>query len=146
MRRLTSYVPPVDHPDAQLTCPVGSDDGGTMRRATEIIPPSLPQLALDLSPPDQQDPRLGAGHSERVWPGKIRENGLGLMKLGGADQQGEAARGSNQAGRDRKDVGEALHGTEGYEVEGGLGREGFGTVGVYIDVCQYKRAGYFAKE
>ena len=146
MRKLTSYVPPVDHPGAQLTCPVVSDDVGTMRRATEIIPQSLPQLALDVSAADEQDPRLGAGDSERVWPGKIRENGLGLMKLRGADQQGEAARGSDQAGSDRKDVGEALYGTEGYEVEGRLGREGFGTVGVHIDVCQYKRAGYFAKE
>jgi len=71
---------------------------------------------------------------------------LGLMKLGCADQQGETARGSDQAGSDRKDVGEALYGTEGYEVEGGLSREGLGAVGVYIDVCQYKGAGHFAEE
>jgi len=71
---------------------------------------------------------------------------LRLMKLGGADQQGEAARGSDQAGGDRKHDGEALYGTEGYELEAGLGREGLGTVGVYIDICQYKGAGHFAEE
>ena len=68
------------------------------------------------------------------------------MKLGCADQQGEAARGSEQAGSERKDVGEALYGTQGYEVEGGLGREALGAAGMYIDICQYKGAGHFAEE
>ena len=61
---------------------------------------------------------MGGWDGERVLPGKIRKNGLGLMKLGCADQQGEAARGSEQAGSDRKDVGEALYGTQGHQFEG----------------------------
>jgi hypothetical protein len=144
--KLTTCFPPVDHLGAPSRWVVSADGEEWFRGATKIIRPSLLHSWLGVSAADEQDPRLRAWDSERVLPGKIRKNGLGRMKLGCADQQGEAARGSDQAGGDRNDIGEALYGTEGYEVEGGMGREALGAVGVYIDVCQYKGAGHFAQE
>ncbi len=95
---------------------------------------------------DEQDSRVRDWNGKRLLPGKIGKNGLGLVKLGCADQQGEAACGSDQAGRNRNHFGEALYGTEGYQVEAGWGGEGLGAIGVYIYVCQYKGAGHFAEE
>ena len=89
-----------------------------MKWATKIVRQSLHHSWLGVSAADEQDPRLGVWDSERGLPGKVRKIGLSLMKLRCADQQGEASGGSDQAGSDRKDVGEALYGTEGYEVEG----------------------------
>src|ERR1700731_1201610 len=135
MRKLSICLPPVDHPGAQLTCGVVSgDEVSGERRVTKIIRKSFLHGWLGASAANQQDPRLGTWDRERVSPGKSRKNGSGLMKLGCADQQGEAACGSEQAGGDRKDVGEALHGTQGHQVEGGLGREGLGAAGMYIDI------------
>jgi hypothetical protein len=114
--------------------------------ATKISRQDFLRSWLKGSAADEQDSRPRDWNSERLLPGKIRNNGLGLMKLGFANEQGEAACGSDQAGSDRNDVGEALYGTKGYEVEARLGGEGLGAVGVYIYVCQYKGSGHFAEE
>jgi hypothetical protein len=68
--------------------------------------------------------------------------GLGLLRR--ADQEGQATGGGDQRRGGGEDCVEALHGAEGYYVEGG--GEGFGAGVLYIDVCQCKGAGDFAEE
>jgi hypothetical protein len=65
--------------------------------------------------------------------------------LRGTDQQGQAAGRAEQVGGNGQDGLEALDGTERHYVEG-VGGEGFGAGGLYIDVRQCKGAGDFTEE
>lgn len=73
------------------------------------------------------------------------EAGMDGGKLGGSDQEREAAFGSDQAAGDRQDGFEALDGAQRDHVESRR-RERFGAGGEYIDVRQCKGAGNFAQE
>lgn len=68
-----------------------------------------------------------------------------MGRLGHADQEGEAAGRSQEAGGDWQDGVEALHGAEGDGLKPASGK-GFGADVLYIDVRQCKRAGNLAKE
>jgi len=68
-----------------------------------------------------------------------------LVELRGGDQEGKASGGGQEGGGYWEDVGEALDGSEGYNVEGS-GGESFGASVLYIDVRQCKGSGNFAEE
>src|SRR5580693_1024134 len=89
---------------------------------------------------DQQDARLGVRDGNWDVPCQVGEGGAGGFRLGGGDQEGQAAVGGQEGDRYGEDFGKALHGSEGYHVEGGWG-EGLGTGVLYIDVRQCKGAG-----
>ena len=65
--------------------------------------------------------------------------------LGSADEEGEAAGGSDQGGGDGEDGREALNGADCDDVECG-GRKGFGAGVLYIDVGQCKGASDLAQK
>ena len=77
-------------------------------------------------------------------PGEVMEHGAGLILLGGADQEGEAAGGGDQGGGDGEDGFETFDGAKGDYVE--RCGEGFGASVLYIDSGQCKSAGDFAEE
>ena len=70
---------------------------------------------------------------------------MSWTSLGGADQEGEAASGSDECGRSGERGFEALDGAEGDYVEA-IAREVFGALILYIDVRQSKGARDFAEE
>ena len=73
------------------------------------------------------------------------EGSAGVVGLGGADEEGKASGGGDEAGGDGEDGLEALDGAEGDDGEGS-GGEGFGADVLYIDIRQCKGAGEFAEE
>jgi hypothetical protein len=69
--------------------------------------------------------------------------------LGRTDEEGQCSLGGKKGDGMGEDGVEAFDGAEGNEVgfgEGGVGGEGFGAGGNYIDIRQCKCAGNFAEE
>src|ERR1700686_2662497 len=93
----------------------------------------------------QQDSGAGAGDWDGFRPKELGEACLSWTSLGGADQEGEAASGSDECGRSGERGFEALDGAEGDYVEA-IAREVFGALILYIDVRQSKGARDFAEE
>ena len=81
--------------------------------------------------------RLGGGPSQG-WDG-------GFGNLRGANEEGEAATGTDQCGGGGEDRFEVFDGAKGDYVEGGGGKR-FGSGVLYIGVGQCKGAGDFAEE
>jgi len=65
----------------------------------------------------EQDPGTRLRDWDWVGPGEMWERGAGLVLLGGADQEGEAASGSKQGGCGGEDGCEAFYGAQGDRAE-----------------------------
>ena len=93
----------------------------------------------------EQGSGAGVGDGDGCGPGETWKDRAGLILLGGADQEGEAAGRGKERGGDRKNRFETFDGAKRYYVEGAAGH-GLGAGVLYIYVRQCKGAGYFAEE
>jgi len=118
--------------------------GADRRLEFRLGPPRSRDLSGSCA--DYENTGTGAGDGERILPGEVWEGGACEAKLSGADQQSQAASGDDQAGGDGECATESLDSAEDDDVERGVGGEGFGTAGEYIDVRQCKGTDKFTQE